>query len=723
MAGTDPKKTSDPGHLSDREDYDADEDPLVELARIVSEDGGFSGRTTPRPRVEPAEPMVDRNAFSSDLEAELLQELETSFSGREPPPAEPEPYAAPEQPYAGPEPEEPVYPAPLASKELRSSEQSQPAPQADDPDDLLRSIEEQLSQFEQRVRSASDEAQWLGDGSADEPDIEPEPRDEWQDAPGMAAARPDYHFRGPAAADWDRADEREQEVAANEEPVPHEPEAAAEPVTELFGRSHDTPMEPSDHGYAEEEIVAEADTQLARDDDERPTPVDELAEVEVHHGARDFASLEEELSAELDSAYRAQESGAGRQAQEEPEDEREFAAAAAVVTPGPGRRPPAQPHAQPPAPPRRRSGRGFMMAAAVVIVAVIGGVGALYYRSLEQTSSGPPPVIAAPEGPVKIEPAEQADAGEETVGEAVFDRVAGNAPETEETVVDGAEEPREIARIVAPEQQEPQASGEEAMMEEPAAGETATGDEGAVAAATQDGAPAAAEAQGSAEDFGPRRVPTYVVRPDGTIVTTEEAEGAAGEPASSEQEMAMAQTEAMEPTPVETVAIEEPRTAGTPGEPTMAAGDSASDAASAAPAETETAMASAEGSSTGSVMGAQTDTASIEAAEQSAGAAAESLDQEAEATAAPAQVPPTVASGFLVQLSAQTSQAGAEATFADLQRRYPSILGDLEANIQRADLDKGTFYRVRVGPWAERSQAVEVCEALKTAGADCYVAR
>jgi hypothetical protein len=767
MAGSDPKKTRDPGHPSAREDFDADEDPLVELARIVSEDsGGFSGRMTPRPRprprVEPAEPTVDRNAFSSDLEAELLHELETSFSGRETPQRyapqeeqyaesepepeperyapkqyapepEPEPRAPREQFYAAPEPEaadepdEPIYPAPLASRTRQAVEEPQPAPQVEDPDDLLRSIEEQLSQFEERVRSdglsldarsrapAEDERRWSDRAAAEEdvePEAVPEPRGAWEDAPGMAAELPEYRFRGPAAANWDR--QLEEEPAAVEEPVQPEPEVVPEPVIDLFRRTRVTPPH-LDDDYAEEEPIREAVAEFEEDEVEPEPMVLEEPELEVmdhgaDYGARDFASLEEELSAELDSAYRAQEGSARHQFQEEPEDEPQVAAAAAIV-PGPGMRT-QPPQSQQPAPAarRQRGGRGYVMAAAVVIVLVIGGVGALYYRSLEQTTSGPPPVIAAPDAPVKIEPVEQADAGEETVGEAVFDRVSGNAPATEENVVEGAEEPREIARIVLP---EPQGSGEEAMMEAAGSGDAMSG--GAdTADAMEDGSGTASETQAGSEDFGPRRVPTYVVRADGTIVETSEAEVGAGEADMAEQQMAAAQTEAMEPTPVETVPIEQPRTAGTPGEPTMAS-DSALETASAAP-PTE---------SESPAMDAQTEDAAIAAAEDSADTAAESLDQETEVAAVEPtqQVPPTATSGFLVQLSAQTSQEGAQATFADMQRRFPSILGDLEPNIQRADLDKGTYFRVRVGPWAERSQAIEVCEALKAAGADCYVAQ
>ena len=55
---------------------------------------------------------------------------------------------------------------------------------------------------------------------------------------------------------------------------------------------------------------------------------------------------------------------------------------------------------------------------------------------------------------------------------------------------------------------------------------------------------------------------------------------------------------------------------------------------------------------------------------------------------------------------------------------FPAVLGKLDPQIQQADLGaKGIFYRVRVGPWAARKEAVEVCESLKAAGGNCFVAK
>ena len=87
--------------------------------------------------------------------------------------------------------------------------------------------------------------------------------------------------------------------------------------------------------------------------------------------------------------------------------------------------------------------------------------------------------------------------------------------------------------------------------------------------------------------------------------------------------------------------------------------------------------------------------------------------------------PPTTASeGYLVQISSQRSAEQAQSAYADAQRRFPSLLGSLTPQIQQADLGaKGIYYRVKVGPWATRDEAVKVCESLKAAGGSCLVTR
>ena len=80
---------------------------------------------------------------------------------------------------------------------------------------------------------------------------------------------------------------------------------------------------------------------------------------------------------------------------------------------------------------------------------------------------------------------------------------------------------------------------------------------------------------------------------------------------------------------------------------------------------------------------------------------------------------------YLVQVTSRSSQTSALAAFADMQQKYPSLIGAYEPDIQRADLGaKGVWYRLRVGPVASKSAAAQLCENLKSAGhPGCFVRR
>jgi hypothetical protein len=154
---------------------------------------------------------------------------------------------------AGPAIEEPVEEAPSAPR--------------DDPDDLLRSIEEQLSQFERRVRSdlftAEDEGSepdaeaedvdWSGGHREVEPEVAPEPRD-WRE-PRPDAPRTEYRFRGPGGPGWNQ--DAEAESGAEDFPEPrYAPRSTAEETERaaLFGRDLSGPDDTDDDraDYAEE---------------------------------------------------------------------------------------------------------------------------------------------------------------------------------------------------------------------------------------------------------------------------------------------------------------------------------------------------------------------------------------------------------------------------------------------------------------------------------------
>jgi hypothetical protein len=91
----------------------------------------------------------------------------------------------------------------------------------------------------------------------------------------------------------------------------------------------------------------------------------------------------------------------------------------------------------------------------------------------------------------------------------------------------------------------------------------------------------------------------------------------------------------------------------------------------------------------------------------------------------PAVNSPVVPSeGVFVQVSAQKSAIAAKSTYRGLQVKFPTVLGNLDPNIQRVDLgDKGVFYRVRVGPFA-LADAEKICGNYKAVGgSDCLIAR
>ena len=58
-----------------------------------------------------------------------------------------------------------------------------------------------------------------------------------------------------------------------------------------------------------------------------------------------------------------------------------------------------------------------------------------------------------------------------------------------------------------------------------------------------------------------------------------------------------------------------------------------------------------------------------------------------------------------------------------LQQQFPSVLGNRQPVIRRADLgEKGTYYRAQI-PFSNQNEASEFCSSLKAAGGQCVVQR
>jgi SPOR domain len=80
--------------------------------------------------------------------------------------------------------------------------------------------------------------------------------------------------------------------------------------------------------------------------------------------------------------------------------------------------------------------------------------------------------------------------------------------------------------------------------------------------------------------------------------------------------------------------------------------------------------------------------------------------------------------GYAVQLTAQRSEADAQAAFHNMQAKYPSQLGGRQVVIRKVELGtKGTYYRAMVGPFGNSSEASKLCSSLKAAGGRCFVQR
>jgi cell division septation protein DedD len=83
---------------------------------------------------------------------------------------------------------------------------------------------------------------------------------------------------------------------------------------------------------------------------------------------------------------------------------------------------------------------------------------------------------------------------------------------------------------------------------------------------------------------------------------------------------------------------------------------------------------------------------------------------------------PTNDGGYVVQVSAERSDAKAQSSFKTLQSRYPDILGGRSLLIRRVALGKkGTFYRAQIGPFDTVEQAKRLCARLKSSGGHCMV--
>jgi cell division septation protein DedD len=79
------------------------------------------------------------------------------------------------------------------------------------------------------------------------------------------------------------------------------------------------------------------------------------------------------------------------------------------------------------------------------------------------------------------------------------------------------------------------------------------------------------------------------------------------------------------------------------------------------------------------------------------------------------------AGAFRVQLLAMSSEQAAQRAWQDLARSHSDLLGKLSPSVERAQVAKGTVYRVQAGPLTDRASADRLCGALAKRGTGCIV--
>ncbi len=363
----------------------------------------------------------------------------------------------------------------------------------------------------------------------------------------------------------------------------------------------------------------------------------------------------------------------------------------------------------------RRSRRGPLAIAALLAILVIGGATVMYMRS--GGSSGPPPIIVADASPTKITPETAATGSGDSQSKLIYDRVdpGSDAADSQLVITDNAaiadippipEETTssDVSRVILG-----GGPGIDSELEESGSADVGPVEDGGgttIASSSPD--PAA---------IGPKKVRTVVVRPDGTIVSSE---AVAPEPETdAAPQVDLGETLADLPPASET-----PPPPGADENPLLSenfgVGENTGPASSAVPSVP---AATTPSPSIPDVAPPPTPTSRPPTSNSAVVAARNNASAPPSATQGSPRPSAAGRSGnFLVQISSQRSEATALETFGELQRRYPSILGDRAANIQRADLgERGIYYRVRVG-YPTREEAVRMCESLKAAGGDCLLA-
>lgn len=318
-----------------------------------------------------------------------------------------------------------------------------------------------------------------------------------------------------------------------------------------------------------------------------------------------------------------------------------------------------------------RGRRGLILASVAGVAVLIGGVG---YHFIGGSGSSEPVVIRADNQPVKVQPENPGGVTVPNQDKAVYDRVAGTLPNNPEqqTLISSGEEPVDLGAQ----------DNDVGTNDFPEPSQTAE-----APASSGQGAPL----------IRTHEVQTMIVRPDGTIVQSQE-------PAPVEQQAAATNDSSQIAPPPETDEIA-----------AIAAGNQPQQSTVETPAAQTSATPAVRAPVVPSRPAAQPTTI--------VGNVPQRTQAQAPAAAAPAaaQVASAAGGGYFIQIASQPSAELAQKSYANMAQRYGSVIGGRAVDIKRADIpNKGTYYRVRVQA-GSKEDANALCSRFKSAGGSCFV--
>ncbi|HEY2009282.1 MAG TPA: SPOR domain-containing protein [Rhizomicrobium sp.] len=89
---------------------------------------------------------------------------------------------------------------------------------------------------------------------------------------------------------------------------------------------------------------------------------------------------------------------------------------------------------------------------------------------------------------------------------------------------------------------------------------------------------------------------------------------------------------------------------------------------------------------------------------------------------APVAAKPAASGGYVLQIGAYKNQADADAAWKAYKAKHAALLGGYSDDVQQADLgEKGTWYRLRIGGFADKNMATSLCDRLKADGGACIL--